>query len=169
MAGKSFIRLVGGVLTEILGIQSSAGAGNAGDIPALDSNGLLDSSFMPVGIGAETSTAVASEALSAGNWVNVYDNAGTATVRKADATAAGKEANGFVLAAFSSSATATVYTSGNNVQVTGQTVGKIYLSTTPGAGTSTAPSASGNVVQQIGNATSATKVAFQPQLAITKA
>ena len=160
MAAKKFLRLVNGVLTEILGVQTSAGAGNAGDLVSLDDTGRINNSMMPVGIGADTSTITASETLAAGDWVNVWNNSG-AKVRKADATTAGKEAHGFVMSAVTSGNPATVYFEGTNTQVTGQTPGPVYLQTTAGAGGTTIPSASGNVVQQIGVAVSATAVNFE--------
>lgn len=161
MAAKKFLRLVNGVLTEIFGVQTSAGAGNAGDLVSLDDSGRIDGSMMPVGIGADTATISASETLAAGDWVNVWNDSGSPRVRKADATTAGKEAHGFVLAAVSSGNNATVYFEGTNTQVTGQTPGPVYLQTTAGAGGATIPSASGNVVQQIGVAVSATAVNFE--------
>ncbi len=161
MAAKKFLRLVNGVLTEIFGVQTSAGAGNAGDLVALDDTGRINNDMMPVGIGADTATITASETLAAGNWVNVWNDTGTAKVRKADATTAGKEANGFVLAAVTSGNPATVYFEGTNTQVTGQTPGPVYLQTTAGTGGPTAPSASGNLVQQVGVALSATSVNFE--------
>lgn len=160
MAAKKFLRLVNGVLTEIFGVQTSAGAGNAGDLVSLDDSGRIDNSMMPVGIGADTKTIAASEALAAGDWVNVWNSTG-AKVRKADATTAGKEAHGFVLAAVSSGANALVYFEGTNTQVSGQTPGPVYLQTTAGTGGATIPSASGNVVQNLGVALSATEVNFE--------
>lgn len=161
MAAKKLLRLIGGVITEVFGVQTSAGAANAGDIVALDDTGRIDNSLMPVGIGADTAVVGASEGLAAGDWINVWNDAGTAKVRKADATTAGKEAHGFVLASVSSGNPATVYFEGTNTQVTGQTPGAVYLQTTAGAGAATVPSASGNVVQQIGVAVSATAVNFE--------
>ena len=161
MAAKKFLRLVNGVLTEIFGVQTSAGAANAGDLVSLDDTGRIHNSMMPVGIGTDTATVTASEALAAGDWVNIWNDAGTAKVRKADATTAGKEVHGFVLSAVTSGNPATVYFEGTNTQVTGQTPGPVYLRTTAGAGGATIPSASGNVVQQIGVAVSATAVNFE--------
>ena len=71
---------------EVEGTVVSAGAGNAGDIPALDATGKLDMSVMPNGIGADTAIIEASESLTAGDFVNIYNNTGTAIVRKADAS-----------------------------------------------------------------------------------
>jgi len=161
MAAKKFLRLINGVITEVFGIQTSAGAANAGDVLVLDDTGRIDNSMMPVGIGADTAVVDASEGLAAGDWINIWNDIGTAKVRKADATTAGKETNGFVLAAVISGNPATVYFDGTNTQVTGQTPGPVYLQTTAGTGGATIPSASGNVVQQIGVAVSATAVNFE--------
>ncbi|MDR6886152.1 MULTISPECIES: hypothetical protein [Variovorax] len=148
-------------LTITNGKNASAGAGDAGKLVALDAAGRIDSTMMPVGIGADTASILTSEALAAGNLVNVYNNAGTANVRKADATTAGKEAHGFVLAAVGSGVNATVYFEGTNTSVTGLTPGAQFLHTTAGGATVTAPSASGNAVQRVGLATSATSLNFE--------
>lgn len=168
MAAKKFLRLVGAAITEVFGVQSSAGAANAGDIPALDDTGRLHNSMMPVGIGADTAVIQASEALSAGDFVNIWNSTG-AKVRKADATVAGKEAHGFVLESVSSGADATVYFEGTNTQVSGQTPGPVFLQTTPGAAGAPAPAAAGNVVQRIGVAVSATAINFEGGVAVTLA
>ena len=148
---------------------SSAGAGDSGKLVALDGAGKIDSTMMPTGIGADTASIPASEALAAGDMVNIYDSTG-AKCRKADAATAGKEAHGFVLAAVESAASATVYFEGTNTQVTGQTPGPVFLSaTTPGLATSTAPSSSGNVVQRVGFATGTTAINFQAQTPIVLA
>jgi hypothetical protein len=139
---------------------TSAGAGDSGKLVALDGAGRIDSTMMPVGIGADTASITASEALSAGDLVNVWDSSG-AKIRKADATTAGKEAHGFVLSAVSNGASGTVYFEGSDTGVTGLTPGVQYLSTTPGAATATAPSGSGNVVQRVGFATAAAALNFQ--------
>lgn len=160
MAGKKILTQSSGRLAEYAAVQSSAGAANAGDVPALDATGRLDPSMMPVGLGADTASIVASEALAAGNLVNIWNNAGTPNIRKADASVVGKEAHGFVLAAVAASASATVYMAGQNTQMTGLTGGLQYLSTTPGTCSATPPTGSGNVVQQVGAAVSATTLNF---------
>jgi hypothetical protein len=159
MAGDKYIYQNAGTLTEKAAIQTSAGAGDAGKIPALDAAGRLDNSMMPVGLGADTASVTTSEALAAGDLVNIWNSTG-AKARKADATVAGKEAHGFVLSAVSSGASATVYFEGTNTGVTGLTPGVNYLSTTAGTATATAPSGSGNVVQRVGFATAAAALNF---------
>lgn len=160
MAGEKFLKHNGsGGFTETEATQAG-GAGNEDKIPALDAAGRLPVSMMPTGIGADTQTIEASENLSAGDKVNIWNDGGTPKVRKADATTAGKEAHGFVIAAVTSGNNATVYFEGNNEQVSGLTAGPVYLATTAGGVTNTPPSASGNVVQRVGFATAAGSVNF---------
>lgn len=159
MAGDKYIIQSSGTLTEKQSPQTSAGSGDVGKLPALDASGRLDVTFMPTGIGADTATITASEALAAGDLVNVWNSTG-AKVRKADATTAGKEAHGFVIASVISSGSATVYFEGTNASVTGLTPGVQYLSTTAGTASSTPPSGSGNVVQRVGFATAAAALNF---------
>lgn len=162
MAIQKFLAMVNGIRQELsVGISASTGASDADKVPVLGSNGRLDNSFMPTGIGADTASILTSEALTAGDFVNIYSNAGTANVRKAVATGVATKAMGFVLASVSSGAQATVYFEGSNTSVTGQTPGSVYLSTTPGQATTTPPSGAGNIVQQIGFATSSTSVNCQ--------
>lgn len=175
-----------GQLQEVASISTSDGAADAGKIIATNASGQIDGSFLnttvssspnklvmtggdgkidvsvlPTGVGADTAVINASEALAAGDLVNIWDNSGTANVRKADASTAGKEAHGFVLAAVASGQPATVYFDGTNTQMTGLTPGRQYLSTTPGKTSATAPTGSGQVVQVVGFAVSATAMSFQ--------
>lgn len=140
---------------------SSAGAGDAAKIVQLDGTGRIDNTMMPVGVGADVATIAAGENLAAGDFVNVYNDS-VAKARKADATTSGKEAHGFVLAAVTSGNNATVYFEGTNTGVTGLTPGVVFLATTAGGATGTAPSSSGNVVQRLGVAVSATAINFEP-------
>ena len=148
---------------------SSAGAVDAGKVVQLDGSGRLDSSVMPVGIGADTKVMVASEALAAGDFVNVWSDGGAFKVRKADATTSGKRTHGFVLSAVSSGANATVYFEGENTAVTGMTPGDVFLGMTAGRAQAAAPTGSGQAVQRIGVATSATSVNFEPSQPIVLA
>lgn len=147
---------------------SSAGAADAGKVAALDGSGRLDSTMMPIGIGADTQTITTSEALAAGDFVNVWNSTG-AKVRKADATVAGKHAMGFVLSAFAAAVPAVVYFEGTNTSVSGQIPGDVFLATTAGGASSSAPTASGNLVQVIGVAVSATAINFQYNRPVTLA
>lgn len=142
-------------------VSSSAGAADTNKLPILDASGRLDITFLPAGI-AEAQSMVTGEALSAGDWINVYDDAGAFKVRKADNSATGKPVDGFVLAAAASGANVTVYFEGVNDQVTGMTAGPVWASTTvPGGSTQTLPSGTGKVRQSVGTALSATSVQFE--------
>jgi len=170
MAANKYLAWVTNTIKEVQALVQSAGAGDAGKIVALDGSGKLDTSVLPTGIGAETKVVPASEALGAGDWVNFWLDGATVKVRKADATTAGKEAQGYVLASVESGANATVYVEGVNNQLADLTkAAKYYLSTTAGNETDTAPSASGNVVQPVGVALSDTEIAFKPGSPITLA
>lgn len=113
--------------------------------------------------------AVASEALAPGDLCNVYSLAGVATIRKADATDDTKPANAFVTAAVLIAGTATWYGPAQiDAAVSGLTPGETYfLATTPGTVTSTPPSGSGNLVQKVGFAKSATALMFFPTDGVT--
>lgn len=137
----------------------------ADSIVATDGTGRIPAGLMPTGIGADTSDITTSEALAAGDFVNIHNSSG-AKVRKADASGANasKVAHGFVLAAAASGATATVYFEGRNTGVSGLTPGPVFLSgSAAGAATGTAPTASGHSVQKVGVAISATEVNFEPE------
>lgn len=156
-----FINTTTGEFAERMGLVTSAGSGDTGKLVALDAAGRIDNSMMPVGIGTDTQVITTSEALAAGDLVNVWTSTG-AKARKADATAVGKRVDGFVLASFSSGAAATVYFEGTIVGLTGLTAGAAqFLSTTPGTSSATPPSASGNVIQRVGVATSTTTLSFE--------
>lgn len=163
MANK-YLKNAAGQIAEQEATVVSAGAGDAGEIVALDGAGKIDVSVLPVGVGPEVATVTASEALSAGDYVNIWNSAGSFRVRKADAATA-KEAHGFVLAAVANGAVATVYLEGTNTQVAGQTPGRVYLGDT-GAGAAAPATDPGELVQVIGTAVSATAVNFEPQQSI---
>lgn len=163
MALQRFLSLLSGRMTETLPVDSSTGAADAGKLVATDSTGRISETMMPVGLGADVQTITTSEALAAGAFVNVFNSAGTLKARNADASAAGKEADGFVLEAVASGQPAKVYFEGRNTALVGLTLGaRIYLSaSTPGACTDTPPAAAGNVVQYLGRASGVTSMAFE--------
>lgn len=151
-----------GVRTERAGTVSSAGAGDAGKIVALDPAGRIDATVLPVGVGLNVRMITTSEALAAGDFGNVHNVAGAFRLRKADASVAGKECHGFVIAAYGSAGiSAAMYTEGSNTAVTSVTPGKKFLSTTAGGWTDTAPSGSGQVVQVIGVGVNANEIDFE--------
>lgn len=187
---KKFIRLVAGVFTEENAVTTSSGVTDADKIPALNALGILDKSiingtqqsagaadankpimtgadgrldvtFLPNGIGPDVGVFIASEALSANDLVNKWNNAGVTNIRKADA-ATNKKADGYVKAAVASGAQGTVYNDGINSGLTGLTPGDQWLSaTTPGKCSSAIPTGSGQLVQSVGFADSATELAFE--------
>lgn len=169
MANK-YLNYIAGVLTQIEALVTSAGAADAGKIVALDGDGKLDSTVMPVGIGADTMTIQASENLAAGDLVNVHDVTGANRVRKADASNA-RRADGFVLSSVTSGQDATVYFEGAITGLSGLTIGATYFlsGATAGAATAIAPSTSAYIVQEIGRAVSTSRIAFEPQQPITLA
>lgn len=162
MAASKFISLVSGRLREIVATVTSSGVADDGKIVALDANGRLDNSVMPVGFGDDTKLVQASENLSAGDVVNIWNSGGDFRVRKADATTSGKEAIGFVLNSVTSGGNANVYLEGSITGLSGLTPGRYYLSTTPGQITATPPTGSANVVQYVGTALSDTDLTFEP-------
>jgi hypothetical protein len=169
MAGQKFLQHdnAGGI-REVEATQTG-GMTKWGQLVALDGNGQLAANMMPTGIGADTAQIVASGALAAGDLVNVFDDAGTAKVRKADANSKATEAHGFVLAAVTDGATAEVYFEGTITGLTGLTPGVQYLSNlTAGKSGSNVPNGTGDIVQRVGIATSATTLNFEPGFAIEK-
>lgn len=158
---EKFIRNNAGVLTEKQAKDVSTGPSDAGEIVALDNTGRLDLSMMPVGIGPDVYQIITSESLAAGDFINVFNNSGVATVRKADASTTGKFAHGYVLESSNGGDPCTVYFEGTNTQVTGATPGQNFLSTTAGGFAPTAPTGAGNVVQRLGVAVSSTEINFE--------
>lgn len=160
MTVQRYFTYINGELTWAQAVITSAGAGDANKHVALDSTGKLDLSVMPVGVGANTQTVPASEAIGAGKFVNYHDNAGTVNVRLAD-NSNSRHAQGFVLTAVSSGADATVYPLGaENTALTSLTLASRYfLGTAGGVLISTSiPTASGSIIQYLGVSRSATSL-----------
>jgi len=167
---EKHVRINGNALEEREPVVISTGAPDAGRHIATGTDGKLDMSLLPTGVGADTVVIQASENLTSTDVVNIFDGgSGAFRVRKADATTAGKSANGFVKAAVTSGQNATVYLRGLSDNRTGLLPGKYFLSTTPGQITQTAPAATGNVYQVVGVATSATALDFNADDPITRA
>jgi len=170
MATKKYLKLDDNSksIAEESATVTSAGASDEGKIVALNSTGKLDDTVMPTGIGANTIVLPASEALTANDVINIYDDSGTVKVRKADATDATMPVHGYVKDNVTMGSDATVYLDGP-LPGTGLTVGSSYfLSETAGLVTTTPPTTSGSVWQRVGVAISATQIEFEPEQPITR-
>lgn len=141
--------------------DASSGAGDAGKGIALNSQGKLDSTLFPAGLGADSKALTAGEALSAGNLV--YIDSATGKVFKADGTNIAKAAVGFVLSAAALNAPVTIYFEGTITGLAGLTVGSMYFLNPAAAGgvTTTVTTTAGQIVQRIGYAISATEINFE--------
>lgn len=160
---KLFLTIDAGIKKLATAIGVSAGAGDADKIIHTNAQGNIDPTFLPPGIELAVITAEASETLAAGDFVNIYESAGT-KVRKADGSDPLKYCNGYVLDAIPISTSGSVYLMGENNQLAGLTTGlKYWLSTSaPGAATSTPPAnTDGNIIQILGFASAATAIRFE--------
>lgn len=153
---------------EVEGTVAGGSAGQAGDLVALDGSGRLDSTVMPVGIGADTHAGTAGETLTAGDFVAIDVDG---DVVRASAASGGKDAVGFILENASAAAAVTVYMEGRNTDLSGLTPGsRYYLSdTTPGGVTATPVSGAGKRHQFLGTAITSSSIAFEADDSITLA
>lgn len=160
MANK-ILRNNAGVIESIAVVVTSAGAADDGKAVGLSDEGKLDMSVMPDGVANDTVSLPASEALVAGDFVNIFDDAGTIKVRKATNTTATRKADGFVKDAVIADANAVVYLEGANDKLTGLTLGTKYFLGVNGAVTATAPTAENTIIQPLGFVKGATKLRFE--------
>jgi len=155
-----YITNSGGDLKEERAVRVGAGAGDVDKLARLNEDGQWDETLLP---NAEVKIKTAFEALGAGDLIHIKSDG---EMELADGSAAGKEVHGFVKTAISAAATGKFYSEGMVPGAT-LTVGATYfLSTTAGEFTVTAPSGSGNVVQKVGVAESATELQFEAQQTI---
>lgn len=163
MSAQKFLALVGGKMRQVAAIITSAGAADANKIIAAGPDGRLDASLLPVGVGVNTVSAVASEACGAGKFVNLYGDAGELKMRLAD-NSNGRPAHGFVQAEVLSAATGAVFPlDTTNAGVTGLSAGGEYWLGTAGgviaAPLDAADDANANKINQLlGVAMSATEL-----------
>lgn len=170
MAAHKFLTVGSdGNAIEEAGAISSAGAGDEGKLVALDAGGKIDSTMMPAGLGADSKTMTAGEAISAKDLV--YIN-GSGAAMKADANAVAKRAIGFAQSAISNAATGTITFEGTITGLSGLTPGADYFlsNTTTGAIAlySSLTYGSGDIIQRVGFALSATELSFEPGAPIVK-
>lgn len=164
MANNVFLGLVNNVKTFVAAITQSTGATDANKIISTDSTGRIHVSFMPVGVEVEALIYPASEALAAGDFLNIWSNGGVLSFRKADASNA-RPANAFTLSAVANGQQCTGYLQGNNTSAVGAfTPGTpAYLSNvTAGTGSSTAPTlTSSQIYQELGYGSATGSVMFE--------
>jgi len=133
---------------------------NANDVPYWDGDKWVPA---PHDVAAGYTIEIeASENLTAGDLVDIWNDGGTEKVRMAD-TSENYLADGYVIDAVTSGNIAIVYTIGINRELSGMTPGAKQFLTTDGDVTETAPSTSGYVIQEVGIALSATEMKFEPQ------
>ena len=166
MANK-YISQNAGRLTEIEANIASAGAADSGKLVALDTAGKISSTMLR---DVENLVMTAGEALTSSDLVYVYDDAGSAKVKKAVADAAGHEADGYVLASPSEGETTVVYFEGKLV-TSGLVAGKKYYLSDVTAGDllaedDTLPAGTGEIMQYVGKAVSTTELMFEPSVGI---
>jgi hypothetical protein len=127
-----------------------------------DGTFIIDSS----GAGASASIT-ASEALTAGDLVNLHTVTGAIRMRLADSTGTTKPAHGFVTASVLSGAAGTFLGPGQvNDALSGLTPGATYWLSTSGDVVSAAPATSAHGDQEVGQALSATELLFMPKMMV---
>lgn len=144
--------------TETYPITATSGTGNAGQIIATNAAGMIDPTFI-----ANTNAAsfTASEAISAGALINIWNNSGTPNVRNADSSVYTKRADGYMPSAVISGAVGSpVLREGINSGLTGLTPGANYFLGSTGGITLTAPSGTNSIIQNVGIATNSTSLSF---------
>jgi hypothetical protein len=100
---------------------------------------------------------LASETLAAGDLVNIFSGG----VRKASSTDTAKQAHGFVTASYSSTNPVIVFYSGLLTGTSGLTAGSRYFLSASGTRSTTAPTLTGQLSQEIGVAISTTAILFE--------
>lgn len=139
--------------------DTSAGVANAGDIVALNSSGQIDPSLLPT---TGTKSIEVGEIVSAGDFVEIYDDGGTTKIRPAD-NSNGREANGYVKVGGAVAASVNVFFDGANSSLSGLTVGARYYLSTAGDVTATPldPAVDTGIHQFLGVASSTTELCVQ--------
>lgn len=159
MAAQKPLQIVNGLPTEVPAVESSAGAGDEGKLVALNAAGQIDATMLPA---SGALTYPASEAIAAGALINLWNNAGNISMRNADNTSSAKRAHGFAPAAVTSGANGTaIIGEGYITGLSALTIGEYFLGTAGGLST-TAPTATGSIVQRVGFADSNSTLQFNP-------
>tara|TARA_R110002153_G_scaffold136399_2_gene286299 strand:+ start:2716 stop:3225 length:510 start_codon:yes stop_codon:yes gene_type:complete len=159
MAGKKYMQLVNGKKSLTKSKDLSTGAADAGEIVALNAEGKIDSTMLQ---DIDNTNVPASEDLSSGDYVNIFDDGGVVKARKAD-NSNNRPAHGYVKDNVVAPANVTVFFEGTNANLSALTEGsRQYLGTagsaveTPLDPTNAADD--GKIHQLLGVAISATEV-----------
>ena len=164
MADKYIQRNSLGELVEVRSVENSTGAADAGKLVALDDTGKLKDSLLPAQSGSTLIKAVASEAVTAGSLLNLWNNGGILSVRLANASI-GRKAVGFTTQTKSSGQTVDVIMGGIMEGLSNITPSANYFlsATVPGSFGTTPPSSVGHISQTIGVGADVTSLMFNPQ------
>ena len=151
-----------GCQEEVIPLTSSTGAPDANQLVQTGADGKLDETLLPSSV-FDSISLPAGEALTAGDYV-IIDASGE--VVRASAASGGNAAVGYVKDSVTTGASVTVYFEGTNDALSGLTPGASYFlsDTTPGGITTTIPTDTGEIVQKIGLAISATSLTFEPDV-----
>ena len=162
LANQKFITVENGNKRLKVATSVSTGLTDAGKVMCTNSEGVLDTSMLPKGIGLDVYSAITSVALTPYQMVNIYNNAGVPTVKLAQANAVGTEAIGYVKDTYAIGDTALVYIEGE-FNMSGATVNTNYFlsDTVAGEITSTAPTSGGTFIQRVGRCYDIGKVRFE--------
>jgi len=154
MADGKFLSLENGRKKLKQAINQSTGASDADKIIRTDASGKIDRSFIP---DLDISVLEASENVSAGDFLNIFDDGGVAKVRLADASN-DRRAHGFAGETVTVGGNVTVLREGTNADLSGLAIAVRYYLDTVGQVTSTPKTAMGEIHQYLGTAESAVAI-----------
>ena len=145
---------------KVSGSITSTGGGSGAGFPFAGTALITGSIVLTSGSGFPS--LLASETLAAGDFVNIFSGG----VRKASSDNTARQAHGFVTASYSSTNPVIVFYSGLLTGISGLTAGSRYFLSTAGGRSTTAPTLTGQLSQELGVAISTTAILFEPGPAI---
>jgi len=154
-----------GLKKQVQALATSAGAGDANKITRTGADGKLHSSLMANGVEIQTKIYPSNGNIANGDFINIYDDSGTPTARKADATN-NRKAIGYVLEGNGNAppANVTVYMSGTNSAVTiaATESGKnVFLAAAGGFSASVPTPGATVILQRLGIVSKANEIVFE--------
>lgn len=163
-------QLVNGEYSQFAPVEVSTGAGDGGKVAVLNqTTGRWDLSLIPVEVGLDVVALTAFENISAGQYVHVFSDGGTPSVRLATAAGPGYlPAHGWAVETKTATNTIKIAHEGNNPFVAGLTVGLRYAlsAVTPGgvipASGIAAGIAAGDIIQFVSSVCYATSGLLWP-------